>query len=1488
MNISIPSSVRSRRTCAIVVLALICSLAASVVSAGEVRWRNGGASLAPRMTGLEVQEKLQQLAGRESRRRVILHFDGPLDEVGKRALERSGITVLDYLGDNVWFAGVAKNADVARAVADTRPAAVESIPTVRKLHPDLAAGIVRPWSIIGPSVEETKGKPERPAGEATVAAYVLFHRDFDVQRDAESVIARHGGQIRSKLNSINGVVVHLQAARIPQLAAEDDVMYVEPPLPRFDEINDDNRPRTGADTANQPPYGLDGTGVTVMVYDGGQMFAHGDFAGRLTAGDTDGVSDHATHVGGTIGGDGAGSGGQYRGMAPGVSIVSYGFEQEGGLQEGFLYTDPGDLEADYTEAITVFGADISNNSIGTNTAPNGFPCEWEGNYGTTGALIDSIVAGAIGAPFRIVWANGNERQGSQRCGATYVTTAPPACAKNHITVGALNSNDDSVTGFTSWGPCDDGRIKPDISAPGCQSDGDSGVTSTSSAGGYTVKCGTSMASPTVTGLGALLLQHYRTTFPGQPDFRNSTLKAVLAQTAVDIEETGPDYKSGYGSVRVVPAADLFTEERFIEQEVAQGDVYSFIVSVGPTDTELKVTVAWDDPSGTPNVDPVLVNDLDLRVIGPDSTVHHPWTLDPANPSTPAVRNQRDGVNNIEQVVIDAPAPGSYRVEVEGFNVAQGPTQPFSAAASPTLFNCSSKGTIAARGNTIACEASLEISVIDCDLDLDSGISETIVVPVVSTTDGSGESLTLTETAPESANFEGLVTVSATEGPGLLQVAEGDTITTTYVDADDGEGNFNVVVTDDLTVDCTAPETLSVAIIEIMPRDATVQVTLDEPSQVTLHYGESCAALTETVGGGASNTLHEINIRGLTDETSYWFTVEATDPAGNVSTDDNGGACFNFATPAVPDFYTESFVGGFDLANTSITFVPNNSDDFYALCVESQVTVLPTDPTGGTDLGLGDDPAGSFTLSGGASVLHYGQAYDEIFVGPNGFVTFDVGDSDYTETLEDHFDQPRIAALWDDLNPSAGGSVSWLQLSDRAVVTWQDVPEYSESNSNTFQIEMFFDGTLRITWLSIDSGDNLVGLSGGLGIDPDFLPTDLSETGVCNPRAPFANDMAVQTGVDAPVQVALTASDDGLPEIPGMLSYEIVALPVFGSLVDDGTASPIVSVPHALQPGANSVTYTPGAGMQGADYFDFRASDGGSAPDGGTSNDGTVGVTIGGSQGLIYDFLVDDQDPGWTATGEWAFGAPTGGGTHDGDPAGGATGSNVLGYNLSGDYPNSMSIEMLTSKAINLTGRSGVHLEFQRWLGIESSTYDHATVQVSNNEVDWTTVWDHSGGALSESAWSAQSYDISAVADNQPAVLLRWTMGTSDGSVTYPGWNIDDIRILGDQPSPCFQPPVDVPNLILLSDKQTLSWDASAYAGGNPPLYDVLRADSATGFGLAFCVESDDGVDTQAVDVDDPAVGATRYYLIRAENDCGPGTLGQNSAGAQRSGLDCTP
>lgn len=162
---------------------------------------------------------------------------------------------------------------------------------------------------------------------------------------------------------------------------------------------------------------------------------------------------------------------------------------------------------------------------------------------------------------------------------------------------------------------------------------------------------------------------------------------------------------------------------------------------------------------------------------------------------------------------------------------------------------------------------------------------------------------------------------------------------------------------------------------------------------------------------------------------------------------------------------------------------------------------------------------------------------------------------------------------------------------------------------------------------------------------------------------------------------------------------------------------------------------------------------------------------------IYSFDLT-TNPGWTMTGGWAFGQPQGNGSHNEDPTSGYTGNNVYGYNLAGDYDDDMEEEYLTTLPLDFTGVTGVELRFMRWLGVESSSYDQASVLVSNNGSTWTAVWNHSGSSLSETAWTECVYDISSVADDQPLVYIRWVMGGTDGSQTYSGWNIDDIIFRG--------------------------------------------------------------------------------------------------------------
>ncbi len=194
-------------------------------------------------------------------------------------------------------------------------------------------------------------------------------------------------------------------------------------------------------------------------------------------------------------------------------------------------------------------------------------------------------------------------------------------------------------------------------------------------------------------------------------------------------------------------------------------------------------------------------------------------------------------------------------------------------------------------------------------------------------------------------------------------------------------------------------------------------------------------------------------------------------------------------------------------------------------------------------------------------------------------------------------------------------------------------------------------------------------------------------------------------------------------------------------------------------------------------------------EGDTSRDVTLQV---GVPALVHNFPMD-SNPGWTTQGLWAFGHPTGGGGEYGeaDPTNGYTGTNVYGYNLAGDYENNLAERHLTTTPIDCSGLTAVTLKFRRWLGVEQPSYDHAYVRVSNNGTSWTTVWQNTA-VVTDASWSLQEFDISAVADNQATLYIRWTMGSTDGSWRYCGWNIDDVEIWGLEETPTDVSVTDLP------------------------------------------------------------------------------------------------
>ncbi len=173
------------------------------------------------------------------------------------------------------------------------------------------------------------------------------------------------------------------------------------------------------------------------------------------------------------------------------------------------------------------------------------------------------------------------------------------------------------------------------------------------------------------------------------------------------------------------------------------------------------------------------------------------------------------------------------------------------------------------------------------------------------------------------------------------------------------------------------------------------------------------------------------------------------------------------------------------------------------------------------------------------------------------------------------------------------------------------------------------------------------------------------------------------------------------------------------------------------------------------------------------------VAIAVAPDAIYSANMD-SDPLWQLDEGWAWGEPTGDGSWNGDPASGRTGQTVVGYALDGDYPDGMAeTRYATLGPIDCSGYTNIRLGFWRWLGVEAP-YDDACVQVSNDGTNWTDLWTAGHAHVSDRAWQFMEYLVpSALGDGQSTLYFRWGIGPTDDSITYAGWNIDDVQVTGD-------------------------------------------------------------------------------------------------------------
>ncbi len=444
-------------------------------------------------------------------------------------------------------------------------------------------------------------------------------------------------------------------------------------------------------------------------------------AGGVSSSEWD-TQGHGSHVGGTIAGDNfanpvahdAGDG-----MAPAAKLVV----QDCGFRADACADCPGigcavvDLNPLFQQAYDQ-GARIHTNSWGDNEN-----AAVQNNYSTGSQDVDEFAWNH--KDFLILFAAGNSGPGAGSVGS-------PATAKNTVAVGATQRGTaaNSMASFSSCGPTDDGRVKPDVTIPGqgiisARSDfnvGSNNCNTTSSSG-------TSMAAPAAAGLATLIRQYYADGFYPSGAAQTADrltpsaalVKATLVNSAVQMSGAGvvPSNCQGWGRVLLEnalffpgQARKLFAADDagFSIGGAGQQKTFTFSAQAGEA---LKVTLAWTDFPSTPAAGPHLNNDLDLVVTGPGGV---PLLGNVFSGGASVAGGAPDRKNNLEQVLIAAPAAGTYTVTVRAFNVPSG-AQPFALVVTGGV-------TPGGGGNQapVADAGPDEAGVVGAPIELDGGLS----------------------------------------------------------------------------------------------------------------------------------------------------------------------------------------------------------------------------------------------------------------------------------------------------------------------------------------------------------------------------------------------------------------------------------------------------------------------------------------------------------------------------------------------------------------------------------------------------------------------------------------------------------------------------------------------------------------------------------------------------------------------------------------------
>lgn len=633
----------------------------------------------------------------------IVQWKSVVTESEKQKLRNQGIQFVDYVPEDA-FIVKANGADMAAVAAESFVQAVVPYGAGMKVEPELA-----PFGVL--SFNDTQ----------------MISVQFVQGSDAESVLRKYSDDFRKMADAV--YVANVPVADAFELAKENEVVWVE----RFIGIQQMNitydelvggttnamfETSTGfesgarvMDMAMAYDRGYTGRGNVVGYGDtgmdkGDENDLHADFQGQIrgmfavaTFGGTKAdPHSHGTHVAGSIAGNGADSNGLVRGAGYGAQLVAQGMWST--VFNNILVPN---LTNMFTQAYQN-GARVHSNSWG---APRS-----NGRYDNMSKLVDEF---AFANPtFLPVFAAGNDGADNNRDGVIDEgTVSSPGTAKNALTVGAsknyllqggiqrpmsqlrngtskwgvepiassrLSEDARGMAAFSSRGPTQDRRIKPDVVAPGtnivaARSRHESAGTGWGTFGtSYLYMGGTSMATPLTSGAAAVVREFLQQQ-TGRTEVSAALLKATLVNSAFDLfpgqfglrdqgqeqPTTRPNNHQGFGMVTMRSLMNGTVNYAFHDETAGlatnESREYQVQARAG---APLRVTMVYTDAAGSAGAQRTLVNDLDMEIRDPNGTVVY------ANHGRSA-----DRVNNVETIDIEGAAAGVYSVTVRGHNVPRG-------------------------------------------------------------------------------------------------------------------------------------------------------------------------------------------------------------------------------------------------------------------------------------------------------------------------------------------------------------------------------------------------------------------------------------------------------------------------------------------------------------------------------------------------------------------------------------------------------------------------------------------------------------------------------------------------------------------------------------------------------------------------------------------------------------------------------------------------